>query len=50
VINLFDFYAVHGPFFGVKMVGWALAWKFYDRPTVHKRNWSDKVTFWLWYR
>ena len=32
------------------MVGWALAWKFYDRPTVLKRNWSDKVTFGLWDR
>jgi len=26
-------YAVHGLFFRVKMVGWALARKFYDRPT-----------------
>jgi len=39
--------AVHGLFFRVKMVGWALAWNFdiftTDRP--FSKCWSDKITF-----
>ena len=33
---MFHLYAVHALFFRVKMVGWALACKFCDRPTVLK--------------